>query len=65
MMEKNSTLKFQGCGDGECIKLLSGADHCQCYDDAIKNENGTCSPNPGKKTKTRFFSEMTLTTIRV
>ena len=44
---------FKGCGEGECIKLLSGADHCQCYDDAIKNEDGTCSPNPGKKPKSQ------------
>lgn len=37
---------LKGCGDGKCIKLLSGADYCQCDDDAIKNEDGTCLKNP-------------------
>ena len=38
---------FQGCGEGECMTLVSGFAYCHCFDDAIKNKDGSCSPNPG------------------
>ena len=38
---------FQGCGEGECMELVSGHAYCHCFDDAIKNKDGSCSLNPG------------------